>query len=120
MGSICSLMLFCCFSSCVGSEPAPAAQEILVAKPQLALVWQGHQPPAQVWLVRLTPNDLTYKLSASASQENVLHAGKGVLGVQLTDGDIFGFVRLPVCLPVTTPLMLLLLIRKKRIRHRIR
>jgi hypothetical protein len=77
--------------SWIGSEPASAAQDVLVAKPQLALVWQGRQAPAEVWLVRLTPKDLTYKLSASASEEKVLHAGKGVLGVQLADGDIFRF-----------------------------
>jgi hypothetical protein len=41
--------------------------------------------------MRLTPHDLTYKLSASANQEKILHTGKGVLGVQLTDGDIFRF-----------------------------
>src|SRR6516162_8322506 len=79
---------------CLASGPPSAdkSADVLVATPQVALVWQAERPPVQVWLVRLTPHELTFKLSASTKQETTLRGGtRGVLGVQLADGDIFRF-----------------------------
>jgi hypothetical protein len=85
----------------LAADPPPpppdskSADDVLIGTPQVALVWQAGRTPVQVWLMRLTPHEVTYKTSASAKQEMTAKgSGTGVLGVQLANGDIFR-VRFP-------------------------
>jgi hypothetical protein len=76
--------------STVGADKP--SDDVLVATPQMALVRQAGQAPVAVWLIRLTQHDVTYKTSASATREQTAKAGgTGVLGLQLSNGDIFRF-----------------------------
>jgi hypothetical protein len=90
-----SVVGLCLVSSvCLAADPPSGdkSPDVLVATPQPALVWQAERAPVQVWLVRLTPHDLTFKLSASTKQQKTVKGGtRGILGVQLADGDIFRF-----------------------------
>jgi hypothetical protein len=74
---------------------APAGEkpdEAFVTTPQVALIWKTNQAPVQVWLVRLTPQELTFTPSASNKHEQTIKAaGGGVVGIQLANGDIFKY-----------------------------
>src|SRR5262249_14313952 len=86
--------VFCiCAVSCGADQHAPSAgsaSAVLVEKPQAAMLWLKDLPSKEIWLIRLTPDTLTFRPSAmSAARVTDRSASGQVQAIQLASGDVF-------------------------------
>jgi hypothetical protein len=92
------MLVGCFFVASLGSAaqlPTPKAgsdlaANVLVDKPQQAVVWPKNGNPAPIWLVRLTPEKLSAKSCVCTPKASTWRADSGkVEAIQLSDGETF-------------------------------
>jgi hypothetical protein len=86
--------IFSCSLLGTASDQPPSvdkgASTALVETAQVAMLWQKNRTPREIWLLRLTPDELTGKTSVSAARKLTWRADKSnVQAIQLASGEVF-------------------------------
>jgi hypothetical protein len=86
--------VFCiCAVGCGADQPLASdkpASAALVEKPQAAMMWLKGEPSKEIWIIRLTPDTLTFRPSAVSAAKVTERADSGqIRALQLASGEVF-------------------------------